>query len=74
MVPYLFLLVADAIEYILDNIRYRRKSLKLPNGQRINNQIFGDNMILFLIEELTNFSRTMNILDTHSMILGTKVN
>lgn len=74
MVPYLFLLVADAIEYILDNIRYRRKSLKLPNGQRINNQILGDNMILFLIEELTNFSRTMNILDTHSMILGTKVN
>ena len=48
LAPYLFLIAANVIAFVLQDPKYELKGLKLPNGSTIFSQLFADDTLLFL--------------------------
>jgi len=65
LAPYLYLLVADALGYMLQDSVHKIQGLKLPNGDTSLKMLFADDTSLSLLDTKENLDRTMKMLELY---------
>lgn len=74
MAFYMFFFAAHILKYMLKDPQLSILGFVLSDNIKINNQIFVDNIALYLKDNPQNLTRTMNILNRYCKVLEAKVN
>ena len=74
LAPYLFILVADVLGYMLQEESRNIKGLKLPGGRVVRDQSYADDTALYLQGSVENLSRAEEVIQLFCEASGAKVN
>lgn len=74
LVPYLYLLVADVLGYMMHDPVYGVKGLQLLNRDSSIELLFADDTSLYLLGTKENLDRAMKVLDFYCAASGSKIN
>ena len=74
LAPYLYLLVADVLGYMLQDLEYGIQGLKLRNGEVCTEMLFADDSSLYLHGSKENLDRTLKVLNLYCEASGDKIN
>lgn len=74
LAPYLYIIVADVLGYMLQDQQYGVQGLKLPNGAINLEMLFAEDTSLSLLGTRDNLDKVMRVLDLYCAASGSKIN
>jgi len=74
LAPYLYLMVADVLGYMMDDSQYGVEGLTLPNGAKSLEILFADDTSLSLLDSRENLKRAMVVLQLYCEASGSRIN